>query len=167
VDLAIRPIEPADVPAVVAMVHELAEYERASSECHLTEPQLTAALFAGRPTLFGHVAVDGGGEPVGYALWFLNFSTWLGTHGMYLEDLYVRPSVRGTGAGKALLAELAAICVQRGYQRLEWVVLNWNPAREFYDAIGAGPMEEWIPYRLTGAALSNFADQRPPHAGNA
>jgi GNAT superfamily N-acetyltransferase len=160
VDLVVRPIEPADVPAVVAMVHELAAYERAPDECHLTAEQLTAALFPPAPALFGHVAVardDPAAEPVGFSLWFLNFSTWRGVHGIYLEDLYVRPSARGSGAGRALLAELAATCVRRGYQRLDWWVLNWNPAREFYHSIGACAMDEWIPYRLTGEPLHTLA----------
>jgi GNAT superfamily N-acetyltransferase len=162
VDLAIRPIEPSDVPAVVAMVHELAAYERAPDECHLTEHQLAAALFAHSPALFGHVAVPrGGGEAVGFSLWFLKFSTWRGTHGIYLEDLFVRPSARGSGAGRALLAELAAICVERGYHRLDWWVLNWNPAREFYHSIGAAAMDEWIPYRLAGEPLRALAALRP------
>jgi GNAT superfamily N-acetyltransferase len=139
------------------MVHELAEYERAAAQCHLTESQLAAALFAESPALFGHVAADGSGEPVGFALWFLNFSTWLGSHGIYLEDLYVRPQARGTGAGRALLATLAAVCVERGYPRLEWWVLHWNPAREFYGALGAAPMDEFVPYRLTGAPLLALA----------
>ena len=157
-DLAIRPIEPADVPVVVAMVHELAAYERMPEECHLTEDQLMAALFAASPALFGHVAVPrGGGEPVGFSLWFLNFSTWLGTHGIYLEDLFVRPSARGSGAGRALLAELAATCVRRGYQRLEWWVLHWNPAREFYHSIGAAAVDEFVPYRLVGEPLRALA----------
>ncbi len=160
-DLAVRPIEPADVASVVAMVHELAAYERAPDECHLTEEQLAAALFAAAPALYGHVAVPrGGGEPVGFSLWCLNFSTWRGTHGIYLEDLYVRPSARGSGAGRALLAELAEICVRRGYHRLEWWVLNWNPAREFYHSIGAVAMDEWIPYRLTGEPLRALAALR-------
>jgi GNAT superfamily N-acetyltransferase len=154
--LEIRPIEPDDVPAVVRMVHELAEYERAPHECELTDEQLRAALFVDRPALFGHVAlVDG--QPVGFSLWFLNFSTWRGVHGIYLEDLYVTPAARGTGAGRALLATLAAICVGRGYSRLDWWVLNWNPAREFYHAIGAQAMDEWVPYRLSGAALQSLA----------
>jgi GNAT superfamily N-acetyltransferase len=162
VDLAIRSVQPADVPAVVAMVHELAAFERAPDECHLTEEQLTSALFAPSAALFGHVAVPrGGGEPVGFSLWFLNFSTWAGTHGIYLEDLFVRPAARGSGAGRALLAELAAICVERGYQRLDWWVLSWNPAREFYNAIGAAAMDEWIPYRLTGEPLRALAALRP------
>jgi GNAT superfamily N-acetyltransferase len=155
------------VPAVVAMVHELARYERAPEQCHLTEAQLDAALFpelaAGaapgqaNPALFGHVAVDPDDQPVGFALWFLNFSTWEGVHGIYLEDLYVRPGARGSGAGRALLATLARLCVERGYQRLEWWVLHWNPARDFYAAIGATAMDEWIPYRMTGGPLLRLA----------
>lgn len=168
-DTVIRAIELADVPAVVAMVHELAGYERAAHECRLTEGQLDAALFppAGSPSLFGHVAVVGREPaPIGFTLWFRNFSTWLGTHGLYLEDLYVRPSARGTGVGRALLAALAAICVERGYERLEWWVLDWNPARDFYHSIGALPMDEWVPYRLTGDSLRTLAAQvQPPVAG--
>lgn len=139
------------------MVHELAEYERAPEQCHLTAEQLEAALFGSAPALFGHVAVDAADQPVGFALWFLNFSTWAGVHGIYLEDLYVRPSARGTGAGRMLLATLAAICVERGYQRLEWWMINWNPAARFYAAIGATPMDEWTPYRLAGPALRELA----------
>jgi len=146
-----------DVPAVVAMVHELALFEKAPEHCHLTEDQLHAALFAPSPALFGDVAVTGEDEVIGMALWFLNFSTWRGVHGIYLEDLYVRPSSRGSGAGKALLATLAQRCVDRGYSRLEWWVLHWNPAREFYDALGAVPMDEWVPYRITGPALDDLA----------
>ncbi|QLQ37636.1 GNAT family N-acetyltransferase [Micromonospora robiginosa] len=158
----IRPVRPEDVPAVVAMVHELADYERAPEQCHLTAGQLHAALFADAPALFGHVAVDASDEPVGFALWFLNFSTWAGVHGIYLEDLYVRPGARGTGAGRRLLATLAAICVERGYQRLDWWMINWNPAARFYAAIGATPMDEWTPYRLAGAALRDLAAQATP-----
>jgi GNAT superfamily N-acetyltransferase len=160
--VTVRPVRPADVPAVVAMVHELAAYERAPEECHLTAEQLHAALFAERPALFGHVAVgDGDPQPVGFALWFLNFSTWRGVHGIYLEDLYVRPDARAGGIGRALLAALAAVCVERGYQRLEWWVLHWNPAREFYHAIGAVPMDEWVHYRLSGPALGALAAGAP------
>ena len=164
--LTVRPVRPEDVPAVVAMVHEPAEYERAADECHLSEPQLHAALFGDRPALFGHVAMPADGVPVGFALWFLNFSTWEGVHGIYLEDLYVRPQARGSGAGRALLTALAAICVERGYRRLEWWVLHWNPARDFYAAIGATAMDEWIPYRLTGNALRALATGiAPPGTG--
>ncbi|TDC54330.1 GNAT family N-acetyltransferase [Micromonospora sp. KC207] len=153
----VRPARPEDAPAVVAMVHELAEYERAADQCHLTTGQLTGALFGPAPALFGHVAVDEADRPLGFALWFLNFSTWAGVHGIYLEDLYVRPEARGTGAGRQLLATLAAICVERGYRRLDWSMIHWNPAARFYASIGASPMEEWVPYRLTGPALAALA----------
>ncbi|MFC7481238.1 GNAT family N-acetyltransferase [Luedemannella flava] len=140
------------------MVHELAEFERAADQCWLTEDQLTTALFGDTPALFGHVAVDPSTDQIaGFALWFLNFSTWAGVHGIYLEDLYVRPAARGTGAGRALLQALAALCVERGYARLDWWVLHWNPARDFYAALGAAAMDEWIPYRLTGDALHALA----------
>lgn len=141
------------------MVHELAEFERAADSCHLTDSQLMSTLFAERPAVFGHVAVDADDTPYGFVLWFLNFSTWEGTHGIHLEDLYVRPQARGTGAGKALLATLARICVERGYQRLEWVMLDWNPAAEFYAAIGAEVVEDWLPYRLSGEALTRLAER--------
>jgi GNAT superfamily N-acetyltransferase len=144
------------------MVHELAEFERAASSCHLTEEQLQASLFGPEPAVFGHVAVDDGDAPYGFALWFLNFSTWEGVHGIHLEDLYVRPQARGTGAGGALLATLARICVERGYQRLEWVMLDWNPAADFYAAIGAKVVEDWLPYRLSGAALTQLAERASP-----
>jgi len=163
---SIRPARPEDVPAVSAMVHELAEFEQATDKCHLTEEQLTAALFGVRPAVFAHVAVpnkgEDGGEPIGMALWFVNFSTWEGTHGLYLEDLYVRPAARGTGAGGALLAALAAVCVERGYRRMEWVMLDWNPAAEFYAAIGATVIADWLPYRLTGPALDRLAERASP-----
>jgi GNAT superfamily N-acetyltransferase len=157
--VTIRPVRPEDVPAVVAMVHELAEFERAADQCHLTTEQLHAALFGERPALFGHLAVDPGGVPLGFALWFLNFSTWEGVHGVHLEDLYVSPAARGTGAGCELVATLAAICVERGYQRLEWAVLTWNPARDFYAALGATTMDGWLPHRLAGPALHRLAER--------
>ncbi|WP_320066585.1 GNAT family N-acetyltransferase [Micromonospora sp. RTGN7] len=141
------------------MVHDLAEYERAPDQCHLTVEQLDAALFGPAPALFGHLAVDDTGRPLGFALWFLNFSTWAGVHGIYLEDLYVRPEARGTGAGRRLLATLAAICVERGYRRLEWSMIDWNPAARFYASAGAAPMTQWVPYRLTGPALHELAAQ--------
>src|SRR5690349_9043870 len=127
----VRPATDADVPAIVGMVYELAEFEKAVEECHLTQEQLRVALFGPAPAVFCHVATDAtqdGPEIVGMALWFRTFSTWEGAHGIYLEDLYVRPGARGTGAGKALLATLARICVESGYPRLEWAVLDWNPA---------------------------------------
>jgi GNAT superfamily N-acetyltransferase len=145
-----------DVPAIVEMVYELAEFEQAVEECRLTKEQLRAALFNPSPSVFCHVARDGG-ETVGMALWFRTFSTWEGVHGIYLEDLYVRPSARGTGAGKALLTTLARICVESGYPRLEWAVLDWNPARGFYEALGARHKSDWLPFRLSGDALAAAA----------
>jgi GNAT superfamily N-acetyltransferase len=153
----IRAIRDDDVSAVVALVHELADYEREPDSCTLTGAQLRAALFGPAPALFGHVAeVDG--EVVGCALWFLNFSTWRGVHGVYLEDLYVRPGQRGGGLGRALLAQLAAVCAERGYARLEWSVLDWNePSIGFYRSIGAVPMGGWTTFRLDGDALDTLA----------
>jgi len=157
-DPRVRRIEPGDVDAVVALVHELAEYERAPDECHLTAEQLGTALFCARPALFGHVAVVDE-VVVGCALWFLNFSTWRGVHGIYLEDLYVRPEQRGSGLGKALLVALAEECARNGYQRLEWWVLNWNtPAIEFYESLDAEAMDEWTVYRLTDKPLAALGD---------
>jgi GNAT superfamily N-acetyltransferase len=153
----VRPVRPEDVPAVVGLVRELADYEKALDEVRLTEEQLQESLFGERPALFGHVAVADD-EVVGVALWFLNFSTWRGTHGIYLEDLYVRPAHRGSGLGRELLRTLAELCVQRGWSRLEWSVLDWNtPSIDFYRAVGAVPMEGWTVFRLTDDALTGFA----------
>ena len=154
----IRTATPADVPEILAMIRELADYERALEQAVATEEQLHAALFGPAPTIFVHMAVDEAGEPVGFALWFLTFSTWLGRNGIYLEDLYVRPQRRGGGHGRALLAELARIAVERGYQRVEWQVLDWNePSIGFYKSLGAFPQDEWTVYRLTGDALGELA----------
>ncbi|MER5476684.1 GNAT family N-acetyltransferase [Streptomyces sp. NPDC002734] len=152
----IRPAAPADVPVIHGLIRELAEYEKAPEEAVATEEQLREALFGERPAVYAHMAVDEAtGEPVGFAMWFLNFSTWRGVHGIYLEDLYVRPEARGGGHGRALLTELARICVERGYQRLEWSVLDWNePAIGFYQALGARPQDEWTVFRLTDEALT-------------
>ncbi|MBE9375832.1 GNAT family N-acetyltransferase [Saccharopolyspora sp. HNM0983] len=142
---------------MVELVHELADYERAPDECVLTTEQLHTALFGQAPALFGHVA-DSAAGVAGLALWFRNFSTWEGVHGIYLEDLYVRPQQRGAGLGGALLRELAQECVRHGYARLEWSVLNWNrPAIDFYEAAGAVALDEWTGYRLSGPALTAFA----------
>lgn len=159
----IRRVAPADVDAVVAMVHGLAEYEKATDLCHLTADQLHAALFGERPALFGHVAVAVDGGVVGLALWFLNYSTWDGVHGVYLEDLYVLPEHRGAGHGRALLATLAGVCADRGYTRLTWWVLDWNtPSIGFYRSLGAEPMDEWTTMRLSGSALGSLAASAPP-----
>lgn len=155
-DSRIRRVRESDVDAVVALVHELAEYEKAPQECHLDADKLREALFRPAPALFGHVA-EVEGTVAGCALWFVNFSTWRGVHGIYLEDLYVQPARRGSGLGRALLTALAEECVRRGYQRLEWSVLDWNtPAIGFYKSIGAVPMDEWTTFRLTGGPLTSL-----------
>jgi len=145
----IREIRPVDVTELVAMIYELAEYERQPQDCHVTVDQLQAALFGASPALFGLIA-EQDGQPVGYALWFLNFSTWEGVHGIYLEDLYVRPAARGSGLGKALLTRLIDIAAERDYARVEWSVLDWNePSIAFYRSLGAVPMDGWSTFRLT------------------
>lgn len=153
----IRRATPDDIPAIVALVHELADYERAPEECTVTVEQMHTALFGADPAVFAHV-LDLDGEVEGIAVWFLNFSTWDGVHGIYLEDLFVRPHVRGGGHGKALIGELARECVARGYSRLSWSVLDWNtPSIEFYEAIGAEGQHDWTGYRLSGTALKALA----------
>jgi GNAT superfamily N-acetyltransferase len=157
-DPRIRPIAPADVPAVVALVHDLAAYEKAPEQCHLTAAQLHSALFGPSPALFGLIASEPDETVAGFALYFLNFSTWEGVHGIYLEDLFVRPQQRGSGLGKALLIRLAQIAVDRGYARVEWSVLDWNtPSIEFYRSLDAVPMNGWTTFRLTGPALRTAA----------
>ncbi|MEU8432570.1 GNAT family N-acetyltransferase [Streptomyces sp. NPDC029216] len=151
----IREAVPGDVPEIQAMIRELAEYEKLPHEARATQEQLGEALFGERPAVCAHVAETDEGEVVGFAVWFPSFSTWRGVHGIYLEDPYVRPGARGGGYGKALLTELARICVARGYQRLEWSVLTWNaPAIAFYEALGARPQEGWQVYRLTDGPLA-------------
>jgi GNAT superfamily N-acetyltransferase len=157
----VREATPEDVEAVVGLVYELAEYEKERDSCHLTAEQLTTVLFGPSPAAFCHVA-EVAGQVVGCAIWFLNFSTWEGVHGIYLEDLYVRPTERGSGLGTALLARLAEICVERGYGRLEWSVLDWNePSIGFYRSLGAVSMDEWTTFRLTGPALGQVAGSAP------
>ena len=146
-----------DVPIITQLVHELAHYERSADQVVATDNEIALALFADQPHVYCHVAeIDG--EVVGFALWFLNFSTWLGTPGIYLEDLYVREQARGAGVGTALMKELARLCVERGYSRFQWWVLDWNqPSIEFYRSLGAVAMEEWTVFRLSDEALLNFA----------
>ena len=156
----IREATPEDVPAIHNMIVELAVYEKEPDAVVATAEDLPAHLFGAEPALFASIAEDEAGTVVGFALWFLNYSTWLGKHGIYLEDLYVKPEHRGGGYGKELLAHLAHICVTRGYGRLEWWVLDWNdPARGFYESIGARALTEWIPYRVTGDQLTALAQQ--------
>ncbi|OBF09796.1 GCN5 family acetyltransferase [Mycobacterium sp. ACS4054] len=156
--MTIRRARPDDAAAITEMIHALAEFERAANQCTVTEKQIAAALFGVTPTLYGHVAeVDG--EIAAMALWFLNFSTWDGVAGVYLEDLFVRPGFRRRGLARALLATLAAECRERGYTRLSWAVLNWNAdAIALYDGVGGEPQREWTTYRLSGPRLAELAE---------
>ncbi|MGW4634215.1 N-acetyltransferase family protein [Nocardia sp. NPDC004415] len=155
--MSVRRATPADVTAMVELVHELAAYEKAPEQCTLTTDQLHTALFGPAPALFAHVA-EHEGAVVGCAIWFLNYSTWDGVHGIYLEDLYVRPRLRGSGLGRALVAALAAEAVRRGYSRVAWSVLTWNtPSIAFYEALGAAAQDEWLGYRLAGPELAALA----------
>jgi GNAT superfamily N-acetyltransferase len=153
----IRDATVADVPVVVSLVRDLATYEREPDAVVATEEHFRRALFGTDPRVHCLVA-EQDGDVVGFAVWFVSFSTWLGTHGIYLEDLFVRPQARGAGHGRALLAELARIAVERGYGRVEWSVLDWNePAQGFYRNLGAAPQDDWTVWRLTGDALRSCA----------
>jgi len=149
-----------DVPVIVSLVRELASYEREPEAVVATEDDYREALFGHNPRVWCLLAEDGDGQVVGFALWFFNFSTWRGKHGVYLEDLFVRPDARGGGHGRALLTELARIAVDNRCARMEWVVLDWNePAHGFYRALGAAPMDDWTVWRLTGDALVDLSEQ--------
>lgn len=154
---AVRTARPGDVPDVLALVRELATYEREPDAVETTEQMLHDALFGPSPVASCHVAVLDG-QVVGMALWYVTFSTWKGVPGLWLEDLFVRESARGTGLGRALLQTLAAVCVDRGYARFEWWVLDWNaPAIGFYASLGAVPQDEWTVHRVDGDALRELA----------
>ena len=154
---AVREARASDVEQLHQLIIDLATYERSADQVKVTPEQLRAALFGPQPAVYALVA-EAEGAVVGYALYFLNFSTWEGVHGIYLEDLYVQPEQRGTGLGKALLTALAEIAVSRGYARVEWWVLDWNqPSIDFYRRFGAVPMDEWTVFRLTGDALHRAA----------
>jgi GNAT superfamily N-acetyltransferase len=153
----IRTARQSDSPAMLELVHELAAYEREPDAVQTTVAQLTDALFGAEARAHALVA-EQDGQVVGCAIWFVNFSTWTGRHGIYLEDLVVSRAYRGHGYGRQLLAALAGICVQRGYRRLEWSVLDWNePALGFYRALGAQAMTEWTVHRVSGDALAALA----------
>ncbi len=154
----IRRAKQDDVEAITGLVYELADYEESLDHCTVKPEQIAAALFGPAPSVFAHVA-ESDGEIVGVALWFLNFSTWDGVNGIYLEDLYVQPAFRGAGHGKALLAALATECIEKGYTRLSWWVLDWNtPSIGFYRSLGAVAQDEWTTFRMTGAALAALAN---------
>ena len=156
----IRRAEQNDTAAITEMIHGLAEFELASDQCTVNETQVSAALFGSSPTLHAHVA-DVGGEVAAMVLWFLNFSTWDGVPGIFLEDLFVRQAFRRRGLARALIAALAAECVDNGYTRLSWAVLNWNSdAIALYDSIGGRPQREWTTYRLSGSSLAELAGPR-------
>lgn len=150
-----RPATLSDIPEIHRLIVELAVYEKEPDAVVATEQALSTALFGATPAVFGFV-IDGDepGTLAGMAIWFLTFSTWEGVHGIHLEDLYVRPGARGRGHGKNLLTALARLCVERGYARLEWAVLDWNePAIGFYRSLGAVSMDDWTTFRLEGTAL--------------
>ena len=155
--LAIRAAVPADAALIFALVRELADYEKLSGEMDATPEAIAAALFAREPRLFCDIA-EWNGAPAGFSVWCLNFSTFRGRHGIYVEDPFVRPAFRKLGIGKTLMARLAKRCVDEGWARFEWAVLDWNaPSIAFYKSIGAQVMDEWRICRLSGQALENFA----------
>ncbi len=156
----IRRATPGDAAAITDMIHQLAEFEHAADQCTVTEKQIATALFGHSPTAYGHVAeVDG--EIAAMAVWFVSFSTWDGVAGIYLEDLFVRTRFRRRGLARGLLAALAGACVDNGYTRLSWAVLNWNAdAIALYDGLGGQPQREWTSYRLSGPPLAELAGPR-------
>ncbi len=155
--IAIREATPDDAGLILEFITGLAIFEKAEHEVETSEDDIRATLFGDKASAHGLICtIDG--EAAGFAVYFYNYSTWLGKPGLYLEDLYIHPRFRGSGAGKALLRHLAAIAVAKGCGRFEWSVLDWNTAaREFYESLGARPQEEWIIYRLTGQALQDLA----------
>jgi GNAT superfamily N-acetyltransferase len=159
--LHIRPARPGEAPLVLELIRALAVYERLAHEVDATEPDIEAALFGPAPRVFCDIA-ELEGMPVGFALWFYSFSTFRGRHGIYLEDLFVRPEHRGRGVGKALMARLAARCVAENLPRFEWSVLDWNmPSIDVYKRLGAVLMDEWTRCRLSGEALMALAEADP------
>lgn len=155
--LHIRPATADDAELILRFITELAIYEKAEHEVKTDAAGIRDSLFAEGSTAHGLIC-EHEGQPIGYAVYFFNYSTWLGKHGLYLEDLYISPEARGLGAGKATLRHLAQLAVARGCGRFEWSVLDWNkPAIDFYESFGARPQSEWVGYRLTGQALLDFA----------
>lgn len=155
----IRAATPDDIPALIELVAELAAYEKEPDAATATSEHFYAALFPqDRDAAATAFVAEEAGTVVGMAIWFVTFSTWTGRHGLWLEDLYVRPTHRGSGIGAQLMSALAGVCIERGYPRMEWTVLDWNaPAIEVYRYLGAEPMNEWTTQRLTGSALADLA----------
>jgi GNAT superfamily N-acetyltransferase len=161
----LRPAAPTDAPEILALIRELADYEHLLHEVDATREGLHAALFGPTPRVFCDLA-EQDGVIAGFALWFYSFSTFRGRHGIYLEDLFVRPAMRGRGIGRALLSGLASRCLREDLARLEWSVLDWNePALAFYRTLGARGMKDWIPHRVTGEALLTLARGDPKTLG--
>ncbi len=155
--MTIRPARPGDEALVLSFIRALADYEKLLDRVVATEDSVRDALFGSSPRVFCDIA-EWNGEPAGFALWFYNYSTFLARHGIYLEDLFVKPDYRGKGIGKRLLVNLAARATREGCGRLEWAVLNWNePSIRFYESLGARPLNDWTVYRLTGEALTKLA----------
>ena len=160
-DFEIRTTTQADVPVILSLIRELAEYEHAPDAVLATEAGLREVLFGAKPSAEVLLALENA-EPVGFAVYFHNFSTWLGRPGLYLEDLFVRPEKRGKGYGRALLERLAQIAKERGCGRMEWAVLDWNePAIQFYRTLGAAPMDDWTVFRLKRADITKLAESDP------
>ena len=156
--MKIRPARQEEVGVVLQLIHDLAVYEKAPNEVEATEKELLETIFSIDPKVFCDL-VEVDGEIAGMAIWFLNYSTWQGKHGIYLEDLFIKPEYRGRGYGKALLKHLAKICDDKGYGRFQWWVLDWNsPAIEFYRSLGAVAMDEWTVYRVSGQALKDLGN---------
>ncbi len=156
--MRIRPARQEEVGIVLQLIHDLAVYEKAPNEVEATEKELLETIFSSDPKVFCDL-VEVDGEIAGMAIWFLNYSTWQGKYGIYLEDLFIKPEFRGRGYGKALLKHLAKVCDEKGYGRFQWWVLDWNsPAIEFYRSLGAVAMDEWTVYRVSGQALKDLGN---------
>ncbi|NOU50422.1 GNAT family N-acetyltransferase [Pseudoalteromonas sp. JBTF-M23] len=157
--IQIRPAEKSDAATILAFINSLAVYEKEPDAVFNTVSEIEKKLFCEHPTAHALIC-EQDGEAIGFAVYFFNYSTWLGKHGLYLEDLYVSQDKRGNGAGKAIMQYLAQLALEKDCGRFEWVVLDWNkPAIDFYDSIGAKPQSEWIIYRLSGDELRLFAEQ--------
>ena len=156
--MKIRPAQQDEVGIVLQLIHDLALYEKAPNEVEATEKELLETIFVDNARVFCDV-VEVNGEIAGMAIWFLNYSTWQGKHGIYLEDLFIKPEFRGKGYGKSLLQHLAKVCDERGYGRFQWWVLDWNsPAIEFYKSLGAVAMDDWTVYRVSGDPLKKLGN---------